>query len=227
MSFNDATPMEFRNTVVVGNARELINNIPDNSIDLILTDPVYDKIDDYAWLALQANRVLKNGASCLAWYATKYLPQVIVAMEASPLRYIWNLSIFYYGSGIVKPGISIHQTSCFWFAKGAPKVTKLMMDGILVPAEKGDVDFVNIHGWSKGLTATQYWIVSLTSVGDVVLDPFVGGGTHAAAAKKTGRNFIAFEENSEIAKSTAASVKAVPDFLFKDEPLSEQLLLSL
>ena len=38
-------------------------------------------------------------------------------------------------------------------------------------------------------------------VGDMVLDPFMGGGTTALSAKKHGRRFIGFEINSEYAKT--------------------------
>ena len=37
--------------IITGDARELAKAIPDESVDLIFTDPVYDRIDDYRWLA--------------------------------------------------------------------------------------------------------------------------------------------------------------------------------
>ena len=37
-----------------------------------------------------------------------------------------------------------------------------------------------------------------TNVGDLVLDPFAGGGTTAVVCKKMRRNFIGFEINSEM-----------------------------
>ena len=54
-------------TIVTGDARELAQALPDESIDLIFTDPVYWQIDDYAWLAELAARVLKPGGNVLAY----------------------------------------------------------------------------------------------------------------------------------------------------------------
>lgn len=39
------------NGIYTGDARELAKAIPDESVDLIFTDPVYDRIEDYRWLA--------------------------------------------------------------------------------------------------------------------------------------------------------------------------------
>jgi hypothetical protein len=38
------------NGIYCGDARELAKAIPDESVDLIFTDPIYDRIDDYRWL---------------------------------------------------------------------------------------------------------------------------------------------------------------------------------
>ena len=51
------------NTIITGDARQLAEAVPDESVDLIFTDPVYDRIDDYRWLAETAARVLR--ADCV------------------------------------------------------------------------------------------------------------------------------------------------------------------
>ncbi|MBU1621856.1 MAG: hypothetical protein KJ604_20565, partial [Gammaproteobacteria bacterium] len=57
------------NGIYTGDARELAEAIPDESVDLIFTDPVYDRIDDYRWLAEAVARVLKQDRACLVWCA--------------------------------------------------------------------------------------------------------------------------------------------------------------
>ena len=39
------------NQIYNGDSRELINGIPDNLVDLIFTNPVYENVVDYRWLS--------------------------------------------------------------------------------------------------------------------------------------------------------------------------------
>ena len=61
------------NTVIQGDSRELAKSIPDESVDLIFTDPVYENIDDYAWLSETAQRILKPNSACLVFCANRKL----------------------------------------------------------------------------------------------------------------------------------------------------------
>jgi ubiquinone/menaquinone biosynthesis C-methylase UbiE len=77
------------NTIVTGDARELAQTIPDESVDLIFTDPVYDRMDDYRWLAETAARVLKPDTWLLAYYGIGYLPSTAAALSEW-LTYEWH-----------------------------------------------------------------------------------------------------------------------------------------
>ena len=56
--------------IYIGDAKPLCEDIPDESIDLIFTDPIYQNMDDYAWLAEMASRKLKpNWCRRLAYLA--------------------------------------------------------------------------------------------------------------------------------------------------------------
>jgi hypothetical protein len=79
------------NTVIQGDSRELAKSIPDESVDLIFTDPVYENIDDYAWLAETAQRILKPNSACLAFCANRKLYKVQQAM-IPPLEYVKVIS---------------------------------------------------------------------------------------------------------------------------------------
>ncbi len=74
--------------------------IGDNSIDLIFTDPPYDKewLPSYEPLGKLACRVLKEGGS-LVMYAGHYaLPQIFDYMKNSGLKYWWEIVVKHYGS---------------------------------------------------------------------------------------------------------------------------------
>jgi DNA modification methylase len=74
-------------TILTGDARELIKAIPDESVDLIFTDPVYQNVNDYRWLAEAAARILKTGGNLIAESGTVYLPDVLSAMYRSGLTW--------------------------------------------------------------------------------------------------------------------------------------------
>lgn len=60
-------------------------------------------------------------------------------------------------------------------------------------------------------------ILSTSSVGDVILDPFMGSGTTGAVAKKLGRNFIGIEKETFY-------IKVANQRINKIQPVSEDLL---
>ena len=79
--------------IYTGDARELAKAIPNESIDLIFTDPVYDRIDDYRWLAECGARVLKPNSACFVFHGIEWMPQTIAAMNGNTrLRYRWQFS---------------------------------------------------------------------------------------------------------------------------------------
>ena len=51
----------------------------------------------------------------------------------------------------------------------------------------------SLHNTQKPMDLLRRVILSSTKAGDVILDPFVGSGTTAAAAKELGRNFIGID----------------------------------
>ena len=73
--------------------------------------------------------------------------------------------------------------------------------------EKGEF---NIHKTVKPLTLCEY-IIALTTFSEdaIVLDPFVGSGTTAVAAKKLGRKFIGIDINLEYVEIARKRLKHV------------------
>jgi len=57
----------------------------------------------------------------------------------------------------------------------------------------------------------EFFIKWLTDEEDIILDPFMGGGTTAVASMKLGRNFIGFDVNPEYIKMTEDRLKGIKD----------------
>ena len=47
------------------------------------------------------------------------------------------------------------------------------------------------HEWGQDAQEATYWIEKLTKPGDLIVDPFCGGGAIPAACKATGRQWLA------------------------------------
>lgn len=92
--------------------------------------------------------------------------------------------------------------------------------------EKGEY---NIHRTVKPLAICEYIIqLSTFSPDAIVLDPFVGSGTTAVAAKKLGRRFVGIDSNREyvdIALKRLESIKNARIETYKNKNIATQLTL--
>ena len=62
-----------------------------------------------------------------------------------------------------------------------------------------------------------------TDEGDIVLDPFVGTGTTAVAAKQLGRNYIGIEIDSDYVKIAEKNIKAAKETTINGQYVSVYL----
>lgn len=67
-----------------------------------------------------------------------------------------------------------------------------------------------IHRTQKPLGLMEELILLTTKKDDLVLDPFLGSGTTAVACIKTGRNYIGFEINKKYYKQSLKRIKDAP-----------------
>jgi DNA modification methylase len=207
------------NQIVTGDARELAKEIKPESIDLILTDPIYENVEDYRWLAETAMRVLKPNSALLAFSSQRYAAYSQIAMEKTGLNYLYTLQYIIPG----KPG-ALHlyglypcATPCLLFAKGRTKASPYLPDA-LVSSSPPD----NLFKWQKNIAIITRWLTSFSKPGDLVLDPFLGSGTTAAVCRMTGRNFIAFEIEPDRAQEARQRLEVTPYPLFVLEQEEQQ-----
>ena len=77
---------------------------------------------------------------------------------------------------------------------------------IKIQAPKGKS---RIHPTQKPVELIKQLIELTTDPGDLVLDPFMGSGTTAVAAKESGRDYIGFEVSKKYWKDASKRVKGV------------------
>jgi len=211
------------NGIYTGDARELAKAIPDESVDLIFTDPVYQNIDDYRWLAETAARVLKPDSACLAWGNMGMMKEYLRIMN-SGLTFRWPLTFKL--MRILNGRMAYHRidfgfshiTPCLWFDKGSVKLSRCIhadLDSQYMPKDAGS------HGWTKAMVPLLHWLPAFVQIDAVILDPFTGGGTVPAVCKMLGRHWLAFEIDPDTAERARERVRMTQPPLFVMEP--EQL----
>lgn len=185
-----------------------IKRIPDNSIDLIVSDPPYFQglthngqkamfVDlavsrpFFENLFYEYRRVLKKDACMFLFcdwrgYAF-YYPLFDAALGAS------NLLIWDKVSGPGSKYSYSHELLIFHaptsFTKGGSPIWKI--PGFSSGAKK--LEGEKVHPTQKPLALIKQIISDHSGIGDTVLDSFMGSGTTAKACQELNRNFVGFE----------------------------------
>ena len=189
--------------------RDGLPKIADNSIDFIITDPPYPKeyIPLYGDLSKVAARVLKDGGSLVCMVGQSYLPDVINEL-AKFMTYHWCMC--YLTLGGQSPQLFQKRTNSFWkpliwLVKG--KYTGDWIGDVLKsPANNNDKRF---HEWGQSIGGMLDIVQRFTDPNQIILDPFVGGGTTGVAAVMTGRKFIGADVNQNCLTTTENRIKEV------------------
>ncbi len=199
-------------TLFHGDFREESKKIPDGSVDLIFTDPLYYTKDIllYKDLAAIAFRVLKDGGSLVAYANHCLIPEITKFMEGAGLNRQWTLAIKLSGpfSHFHPKKVSIKWKPLLWFIKGN-RVNSV--DYISDLIESKSAEKIS-NEYEQSPIEAEHVISRLTVEGQKVFDPLMGSGTTGVAAIKLDRKFIGVEIDSveyEKARVRIARVKSL------------------
>jgi len=179
-----------------------MKRLPNDSIDMMLTDPPYAEKYQSLWypLGIESKRLLKIGGSFISLCGHYQLPFVLNVLSKS-LRYWWICGMEHTGNLKRLPGkwVAIRWKPAVWFVKERRRLNDcncpidLYSGGTIRKAQNAKV----AHIWGQPLDWFEHYIERLTKKGDIVLDPFIGSGTTAVACKRLNRHYIGFEINKE------------------------------
>jgi site-specific DNA-methyltransferase (adenine-specific) len=196
------------NEIITGDCRDLAKEIPDHSVDLIFTDPPYLKeyLPLYDWLFQEAVRLLKFDGFLMT-YIGGFWKDHLMASARKHLEFFWDFTSWEKGnSPIIWPRrvISRCKSILCYRIVGSEAMPRMNVLGLWrsVEADK------RFHVWGQEESAARYYIDCFSKPGDLVLDPFCGGGTTPAMSKILGRNYIAFENDwvtADVARARVAS----------------------
>lgn len=221
----------------MGDALELLRELPDSSVDAIITDPPYNasasgishkgkayRAIQEAWdqgftpptfLDLAWDKLTDRG-SLLAFCSQHTLPAYFEWRQPKQILHWRKTNPF--------PALAkVHTFTTeyiVWYVKGSPYTfnkRKAGLDVIEKPicggSERED------HPSQKPLEVVGWLIAGHTEPNHVVLDPFMGSGTTGVAAIQDGRRFIGFEIDPgyfAIARRRVSAALAQPRLLAPD-----------
>ena len=230
-----------KNTVLHGDCLQLMKDIPDKSIDLILTDPPYRVIsggnkhkDGVGWKGsiLEKNdgkifthndikleqwipemyRVLKDGSHFYTMTNTLNLENTLKVCRENGFG-LHNVLIWKKNNQVLNRWyMKSVEYILFFYKKPAKKINIVGSSQVL--------EFNNprnkLHPTEKPVELMEIMINNSTKEGELVLDPFAGSGTTGVACKNTGRNYILMEKEQEYIDIINKRLDSNPSDLLKN-----------
>ena len=192
----DLPPVPDRCTLICSPIADV--KIEPNSIDWIITDPPYpkDALGVYEALSAFAAHALKPGGSLVCMVGQSYLPTVIAALS-SRMEYHWTLAYLTPGGQAVQlwqRKVNTFWKPLLWFRKPGPEPKDWIGD--VCRSDVNDNDKRH-HGWGQSESGMRDVIERFTFPGQVVCDPFLGGGTTGVVALDMDRVFIGIDRDQK------------------------------
>jgi ParB-like chromosome segregation protein Spo0J/DNA modification methylase len=210
-SNNGNNKTEINNVKLICNDFSKIDSetIPDNSIDLIFTDPPYGKeyLSLYEEVAKLAVRVLKPGGSLVFLVGHIILDQVIKIFDefslnkhnnSKNLQYWWILTVKHSGhhQKVYPRHVFAEWKPLLWYVK-SEKPNDLVISNTIGDYIESAPQSKIEHEWQQSTIEAEYIIKNLTLENQTVLDPMMGTGTTGITALNLNRKFIGIEIDPE------------------------------
>ena len=208
--------------LINGNCLDILKNIPNESIDLIVTDPPYPttsrgnagnsggmlqkdinkkgKVFTYNNInckeyAPEFYRLLKDGSHCYVMTNHINLIDMLNTFTDVGFHFIKSL-IWNKGNKIMGQYYMSQYEYILFFRKGkGKKINNCGTSDILSISNKKtkDKDGKNIHDTEKPVELMEVLVNNSSQENELVLDPFMGVGSTGIACIKNNRNFIGME----------------------------------
>lgn len=196
-----------------GDCLELMKQIPDGSVDMVLTDPPYGmkyqsnrrtatdkfnkiaKDDDLCWIGdfcAEMRRVMKNNSAAYVFCSWHKVDVFKAALERN--FKIKNLLVWVknnHGSGDLTGAYGPKHEFVFFVHKGRCLLRDGRRPDVLEFSKVSGSKMV--HPTEKPVALIERLIKDASDEGDTILDPFMGSGTTGVAAKSLNRDFIGIE----------------------------------
>jgi DNA modification methylase len=191
------------NQILQGDCKQVLRSLPNESVDLVVTDPPYlarykDRFgrtlanDDNPAAVVgsyaELYRILKPNTFCVTFYGYPRLDAFVHA---------WTRAGFDTVGHIVWPKpyasserfVRVAHESAYVLVKGRPEKPVRPLNDVQPWEYSGN----RVHPTEKAVSVLKPLIQAFSRPGDLVCDPFAGSGSTLVAAALTGRRYLGIE----------------------------------
>lgn len=205
-------------------ARQWRDIISEHSIDLIFTDPPYLKeyLYLYEFLAKESADILSGGGFGL-YYAGVYWKNIVMNYFDGQMEYFGDFVLVNGGSSPIlwmRKIISRYKSILAYRNIGS----KALPRSNVLTLWKGGGEDKRFHIWGQDESSARYYIDCFSKPGDLVFDPFCGGGTTPAICKRLKRRCIAFDTDGAALERSIERIEVINT---SREVIQEELFFDL
>lgn len=212
-----------RNLIIEGNAAHVLQQLPEGSIDLVVTDPPYlvnyqdrsgrrlqndDNPDGVMPVFAPMARAMKQDSYAVCFAGWSALPQFTAAWEAAGLRIVSQ--IIWQKRYASRRGFTEYRhESAYVLAKGRPTQPKQPLPSVMDWVYSGN----RRHPTEKAVEILAPLVRCFSRPGDLVCDPFSGSGSTSVAAALNGRDYLGIELDPAHVATARSRMEGVARYL--------------
>lgn len=206
-----------------GDCLEFMKDIPDDSVDLIVTDPPYKTItggDSNGANSVRPKGMLSGNRKLFKFQNMKvclWMPELYRILKTKTHCYIFtnSLNLQEILNEATRIGFKLHNILIWEKNNCTPSQYYMKNCEYVIFLRKGKAKWINnigdsktvhkfnniigskLHPTEKPVDLIEFYVKNSSNPNDVVLDPFMGSGTTGVACVNTNRNFIGMELNEK------------------------------
>ena len=191
-----------KNQIICGDCIEVMKDWPDNSVDLVLTDPPYglnNKMQGGTW------GIAYRRGDMQEWDYVVEQKDIDIVIAKGKNAIVWGMNNY-----ISKPS----RCWLVWKKPYFPTMSDCEMawtsfDRPCKVYSHNRIGNQNGHPTEKPLSLMVWCLENYSQPTDLILDPFCGSGTTCVAAKMLGRNYIGIDISPEYCEIARQRLEAV------------------
>ena len=185
--------------VILGDMRQELEKLEDNSVSLILTDPPYpaEYLPLWGAMARIAARILKPSGFLVAYSGQLYLDKVMASL-GEYLTYYWMAGVWLRGASSHRFERNIQNAFKPILIYQKPPLSK-QVEWLVDLLESPAAD-KTYHEWGQSERPFVVLTEAFSNVGDLIVDPFGGGGVVPFVCKKLNRPCVVIDNDEDCYK---------------------------